>query len=197
MEDGGRADFPPRRLEAHGRSVLGGLVPGGRLGPGTGSNRLDSRYNIRIGAAAAQVAAHLLADVVVSGPAAFLEERCRGHNLAGCAVAALKAVVIQERLLHGMQFAAPSEPLDGGDGPALQRGGQSEASEHPAAIHVNRAGAALPMIATLFRAREAEMLAQGIEQGHTRIETQPNRRSIDLAADLDAGGNGDEIIRAR
>src|SRR5262245_62030474 len=72
---------------------------------------LDRRHDVRIGAAAADVAAHELADLGVAADAALRDEADGRHDLARGAVAALEGVVVDEGLLHGMSslpFARPS-----------------------------------------------------------------------------------------
>src|SRR5436190_12303003 len=73
---------------------------------------LHSRDDARVGAAAADVAAHALAHIGVARSARLVEERHRRHDLAGRAVAALEAVVIDERLLYRMQTIAVGETFD-------------------------------------------------------------------------------------
>ena len=67
--------------------------------------------DVGISAAAADVAAHAFADRVVVFAARLLQQRDRRHDLAGGAVAALESVVLQERGLHGMQFAVRAPNL--------------------------------------------------------------------------------------
>src|SRR5262249_21964924 len=103
------------------------------------------------------------------------------HDLAGRAVAALEGVVVDEGLLHRVQRpVGRGESLDGGHGGALRRHRQGEAGQYPAAVHQHRAGPALPVIAALLGPGEAEMLAQGIEQGGARIERQPVLAAVDV-----------------
>src|SRR5690242_19375692 len=70
------------------------------------SRRGDRRDDVGIGAAPAEVAAHRLADLVVGLRAALAEHRDRAHDLPRRAVAALEAVVRDERLLHRVQRLA-------------------------------------------------------------------------------------------
>src|SRR4051795_11604503 len=63
-------------------------------------HRLD---DAAVGAAAADVAAHPLANLVVAAGVALRQQRHRRTDLAGRAVAALEAVVANERGLHRMQ----------------------------------------------------------------------------------------------
>ena len=83
--------------------------------PSRAATSLDRRDDVRVGAAAADVAAHQLADIVV-GPGVSLGEQADGRaDLAGGAIAALEGIVLDERRLHGVQLAPCGQPLDGRD----------------------------------------------------------------------------------
>src|SRR5258705_7709925 len=75
-------------------------------------HRLD---NAAVGAAAADVAAHPLADFIVASGVPFFQQRNRRADLPRRAVAALKSVVADERGLHRMQPAVRGQPFDRGD----------------------------------------------------------------------------------
>jgi hypothetical protein len=51
-----------------------------------------------------------------------------------------------------MQIPIPRQPFDGGDSPALRRDGKRQTRKNPPTIDLDRTGAALPVIAPLFRA---------------------------------------------
>src|SRR5215469_5337891 len=65
----------------------------------------DRGDDVRVSAAAADVAAHELADLLVGASASFRQQRDRRHDLARRAEAALKPVVANERFLHWMHKA--------------------------------------------------------------------------------------------
>ena len=60
--------------------------------------------------------------------------------------------MFQKRSLHGMQFTVVGQALDGGDAVALMHDGEGKARIYAASVDVYRAGAALSVIATFFRA---------------------------------------------
>src|SRR5437764_6274280 len=95
--------------------------------------RLNRSDNAGIGAAAADIAAHTLAHIVVVRAAGFAKERDRGHNLSGGAVAALESVMIDEGLLHRMETIVLGKSFDRGDRAILKGGGKREARQHAAA----------------------------------------------------------------
>src|SRR5262249_29730773 len=155
--------------------------------------RLENRCAYAwIRAAAADVAAHPFPDLGLTAGVALDNAGHRGHDLTGCAVAALKAVVLDERGLHRVQTAAIGQAFDGGNARAFGLHGQREARVHPATVDVDRAGAALPVIAALLGSGEAEPLAQGVEQGDARLERQSMLLPVD--AQYDAARS---IARAR
>ena len=132
---------------------------------------LHRRDDVRIGGAAAEIAAHVFADVVVAAGVALVDAGDRRHDLAGRAVAALEGVLVDEGLLHRMQLAVRSaRPSMVVTGAALHRDRKRQAGEHAPAVDQHRAGAALAVVAALLRAGEAEVLAQRIEQRRARVE---------------------------
>src|SRR3954464_15837234 len=124
--------------------------------PSTGVADLpDCGTNVRVGGAAADVAAHELGDVLIRRGVALLEQLHRGHDLTGRAVAALEGVVLDERPLHRVKLAVRRQALDRRDLVPLAGDRERQAREHPSAIHPDRAGAARALVAALLRAREA------------------------------------------
>src|SRR4051794_30395510 len=97
----------------------------------TGIDFMDRRNDAVMRAAAAQIAAHALAqfvmaeretvrrkiagDVARHTGACFGDHRNRRANLAGRTVAALEAVMLDKRLLERMEVGSRADPLDGGD----------------------------------------------------------------------------------
>src|SRR5687768_5959174 len=107
-----------------------------RLHPRDFLHNLD---DVRIGAAAAEIAAHPLAYFFSAEPWLGVEIRAdmarnarfdlveHGHrraDLAGRAIAALIAVMLHESRLHRMQSLGRAEPLDRGDAVALVHHGK-------------------------------------------------------------------------
>src|ERR1700730_13117952 len=115
--------------------------------------------DFRVRAAAAQVSAHLLPHVIVARSARFVEEGCRRHDLAGCAVSALEGIVLDESVLDRMENPVPLQSFDRDDVVALMHDRESETRENPAAVDVDGACAALAVIAALLGSAELELLA--------------------------------------
>ena len=124
----------------------------------------------RVGAAAADIAAHPLADAlgVVAG-LAFAQQADGAHDLARRAVAALEAVMGDEGGLHRMQPVAFGEAFDRQDLGAVEADGEREAGIDPPAVDEHGAGAALAAVAALLGAGQVETLAQQVEQGDPGI----------------------------
>ena len=121
--------------------------------------------NPGIGAAAAEIAAHGFADALgISAGLRFRDQADRAHDLAGRAEAALKAVMGDERGLHGMQLLAARDALDGEDVGAVMADGQRQARIDPPAVDQHGAGAALAAVASLLGPGELKPLAQEVEQ---------------------------------
>jgi hypothetical protein len=70
--------------------------------------------------------------------------------------------MLEERSLDGAECVAACEAFDGRHLRAVYRSGQREAGVDAAPIDQNGAGAALAVVATLFGARQVEVLAQGV-----------------------------------
>ena len=178
---GGRRGFGGRVRAFVGEGLH--AVPPGDLG-----DRLD---DVGIGAAAADVAAHALAqlgigqlrrrgqvggDVAGDAGLDLVEHRHGRADLPGRAVAALIAVVLDEGGLHRMQVLRRAEPLDGGDAVALVHHRQRQAGVDPPPVDDHRAGAALAVVAALLGAGEMQMLAQRVEQRGAGIDRRVHAR---------------------
>ena len=133
---------------------------------------LDRRDDVGIGAAAADVAAHQLADLVGGLRLAFGDQAGGRADLARRAVAALEGVVVDEGLLQRMQRAVRRQAFDGGDLRAVLHHRQREAGIDAPAVDQHRAGAALAVVAALLGAGEVEMVAQRVEQGRPRRDLE-------------------------
>jgi len=83
----------------------------------------------------------------------------------GVTVAALEGVMVDERLLEGVQVVAIGrQPFDGDDLSFLVRDGQGQAAIDAPTVEQDGAGPTLPVVAALLGAGEAEPLAQRIQQ---------------------------------
>src|SRR5207237_3844660 len=100
------------------------------------ARRLNSRDDVRIRTAAAQVSAHLLPHVIVARSARFVEQGCRRHDLAGCAVSALEGIVLDEGFLYRMENAISFQSFDRDDVVALMHHNERETRQDATAVDV-------------------------------------------------------------
>src|SRR5262249_8878790 len=110
-----------------------------------------------------------------------LVQRRAGQDHAGGAEAALKALRIEEGLLHRMRAGLAAETLDRGDGAALGPEGRDQAAMHGLPVEQHGAGAATAALAALFHAEMAELAQEGA-QALTGARLLRERRAIDLEA---------------
>src|SRR5262245_17084533 len=140
---------------------------------------MDRLADPEVGAAAAEVAGHGGVDVSVGRVRLLGEERGRGHDLAGLAVAALGDPDLGPGELDGMRLAVSAESLDRRDALADGGGDGGYAGADRLAVDVDRAGAALGDAAAEFGSCKSESLAQRPEQWRGWIGVQSLRFAID------------------
>jgi hypothetical protein len=109
----------------------------------------------------------------------FVHECHCGHDLARSAVAALIPVTGHKRGLHGMKITRLAEPLDSGDLISLMHYRKRKTRIYPAAVDMDRARAALPVVAPFFGPGQSDVFAEAIEQGGTRIQLELMFGAID------------------
>jgi hypothetical protein len=93
----------------------------------------------------------------------------RAHDLAGCAKAALEAVMGNEGRLHRVKGFVLRQPLDGQHLGAVQTGRQRQAGVDAAPVKQDRACTALAPVAPLLGAGQVQALAQQVEKGDPRV----------------------------
>src|ERR1700751_2802360 len=79
-------------------------------------------------------------------------------------VAALEAVMLNERALQRVRAALSAKSFDGRDRTALILHRKRQAGVDPLAVGQDGACPAGTLVTALFRARQAEMIAQQVEQ---------------------------------
>ena len=107
----------------------------------------------------------MLDDFLARGIGVLAQEPDRRHDHAAGAIAALHGARVEEGLLERMQLAVLFEALDGGDlagGDGLER---RHTGTDRCAVDQDGAGAATAFAAAVFRAGQAEIVAEEIEQG--------------------------------
>jgi hypothetical protein len=66
--------------------------------------------------------------------------------------------------------------------------GEGEAGIDSASIHVDRAGPALAVIASLFGSKKTEIFAQGVEQSYARFDLELMELSVDFQLNWNRAG---------
>src|SRR5215475_1283991 len=105
--------------------------------------KLDRPYDALIGAAPADIRAHVLDDLRAGWLRVLSKEVGRAHDLAGLAIAALRHSLGEPGFLHRMRGVG-RQALDGGDRPAGHLRELRLAREGALAVDVHHAGAAQP-----------------------------------------------------
>ncbi|MCY1229087.1 hypothetical protein D9M72_414420 [compost metagenome] len=86
------------------------------------------------------------------------------HHHAGCAEAALQAVIGLEGCLNGMQLAVCGQSFDGGDLRARRLRGEGGTALHRPSVHMDDTGAALRRVAADMGAGQSEIFAYELHQ---------------------------------
>src|SRR5262245_31809356 len=140
----------------------------------------DGGLDAVIGAAPAEIAARAQLDLFGRRPGVFFEQRCAGHDEAGSAEPALLRVVIPEGLLDRMELAVLFETFDCSNLFALRLDRQRRAGIDGFAVHDHRAGAAGGAVADAFGAGDVQIVAQRVEQRHSRFDAHLFRSAVDV-----------------
>src|SRR6266540_236672 len=142
---------------------------------------MDRGADALVGAAAADVR-HRRVDVGVRRVRGLRQQCGGGHDLARLAVAALRHVLRDPRLLHRM-CAVPGKSFDGGHALSGDGRDRQHAGAGCDAVQVHGASAALRDTAPELRAREAEVVAQHPEERGVGCDVDRFAFSVDGEAD--------------
>src|SRR5205814_1109975 len=148
---------------------------GGLLGPvGRGGLRgrgglADGAEDAAVGAAAADVTVQGGGGLLVARVGAGVEEGQGGHDHARGAVAALESLVVEERLLQGVEAAVLLQALDSEDVFAEGVAERGNAGAHGLVVKEDGARAALALGAAVLAAGQVQVLAQDDEEGHIAV----------------------------
>jgi len=128
--------------------------------------------DVGIRTAAAKIATHAFADLLIAVRVTFLDQADGADDLSARAKAALERVVLDERALDGMKRPLAGQTLDRRNFVSTLHDGKRKARERAPSVDEHGARAALSMIATFFRPDEPETFAQRIEQRRTRLDVE-------------------------
>src|SRR5439155_13743720 len=167
-----------------------------RLGPlaaHASGRQFDRLVDLDVTGAAAQVARQRVPDVVPGGAGGFGEQGLGGEQERGGAIAALRRAQLGESVLQRVQLAAGGHPLDRPHAPSRAGEAEHETGEHGRAVDQHGARAALTQLAAVLRAREAQVLAQHLEQGLVRREGHLDGLAVHVERDLRLGVGGAHV----
>src|ERR1700751_242417 len=129
---------------------------------------MNGVFDALVTAAAADVARHRLADLVVRGFGVLAEQRSRLHDLTNLAEAALRHVELAPGFLHRM-VAGGVKAFNGGDLAADHVGDGGDAGAHR--FLPDEAGAGTPrrLAAAIFGAGQPSLITEKPEKGKVRV----------------------------
>src|SRR5262245_52073049 len=139
--------------------------------------------DVDVAGAPAQVSGDRAADLVLAGRLVAVEQRASRHHHARRAIATLQAVLLHEALLDGVELAVLLETLDRPDVASVGLHGQHRAGLHGNAVEEHRAGAAMRGVAADVGPREAEALAQQLDQEQARLHRGFPAGAVDVERD--------------
>src|SRR5262249_14356985 len=105
------------------------------------------------------------------------------HDHAGCAISALKGVIVGEGLLHGVQPAALRNALDRDNRLSITLDGEDRARLYRLPVQVHGAGTALAGVAANVRAGEMQPVAKEMRQQRPRLHLAAYDAAVDLHRD--------------
>src|SRR5262249_17297918 len=111
------------------------------------------------------------------------DERDGGADLTRGAVAALEGIMLDERLLQGVQGVSFCKSLDGDNPRPLLHDRKREAGIDAPPVDQHGAGAALAVVAAFFGSGEIEMKTQRIEQRSPWRNVELALHAVDVKRD--------------
>src|SRR5512143_2322505 len=158
---------------------------------------VDGAVDLGVIGATAQVPGQGLLDLLERRIRVLPEERRRGHEKAGSAVAALVAVLLDEGLLDRMELVAFGQAFDRPHGLSIGPDREGHAGVDGFAVEKDGAAAAFAPVANLLGAREVELVAQDVEQGLVGLDFERRLPAVDRQRDRFAGKDRDLALAGR
>src|SRR5438309_9146289 len=140
---------------------------------------LDSLADPDVRTAATDVPRHCGVDIAVGWVGICGEQRRRGHDLAGLAIAALRHLQLDPGLLNLSAGGCGPNGLDRGDALAGDCRDRRDARAHRLAIDMDRASATQSEAATEFRAGHSEHIAQHPEHRRVVVDIDASSFAVD------------------
>src|SRR3989442_5742605 len=115
----------------------------------------------------------------------LFEERLRGDENSGRAIAALRGAEVGEALLQGMKAAVCGDALDRDDVPRVAFRCQHQAGKHRLAVKEHCARTALAKLASVLGTGQLEIFAQHLEQGLVAVHQDLDGLVVDGTREAD------------
>src|SRR5207247_6197037 len=141
---------------------------------------LDSLADSHIRTAAADVPRHRGVDVAIGRVGLGGEQRRRGHDLAGLAIAALRHLQLDPGLLNLSAGGGGTDGLDRSDALAGRGRDRRDARAHRLAIDMDRASAAQSKAATELRSGHAEHIPNHPAQRRVIVDIDAASFAVDF-----------------
>jgi hypothetical protein len=122
---------------------------------------MDACANALIGGAAAQIAAHCVVDIAVTGLGIFCQQRDSGHDLAGLTIPALRNIKISPDFLNRFSDFIAGNAFNGGYGGPFDIAKKSLAGSHRDTIQMHGTGTTLRQTTAKFCTCQPNMIPQG------------------------------------
>src|SRR5262245_61129852 len=132
-----------------------------------------------VGAASTNVAGERRLRLIGGRRRRLLEQRDGRDDKPGRAETAHQAVVLAERLLHGMEDRSLGQPFYGPDRHTLHVNREKRAGIVRSTVHDDGTGTARATIANALEARDVEPIAHCVEQRDARFDRQRMRLAVD------------------
>src|SRR6267378_4088293 len=140
---------------------------------------LDSLADPDVRTAATDVPRHGGVDIAIARVGLGGEQRRRGHDLAGLAIAALRHLQLDPGLLDLLAGGGGTDGLDRSDALAGRGRDRCDARAHRLAVNMDRASATQRHAATEFRAGHSEHVAQHPQQRRVVVDIDAAGSAVD------------------
>src|ERR1700731_210589 len=145
---------------------------------------MDRVFDALVTAAAADIARHRFAYLIVSG-FGIIHQQCRGlHDLAGLAIAALRDIHLAPGLLNRV-ITRGMKAFDGRDLPAPHVGNRGNAGAYGLLVNNDSARAAESLATAEFRAGQSDFITEKPEQWKIRVAVPVSLLAINFHLDHD------------
>jgi hypothetical protein len=140
---------------------------------------VDGLANAKVGGTAAEVSHHGFVDVVIVGMSPLGKQGCGRHDLTGLAVTALRDLLTNPSLLHGVQ-TVHGEPLNGDNPLSSSSSNRCLAGTRCDPVEMDGACSAEPDATAVFCPSHAKQIAEYPQQWHRGIGIYAVLAAVDL-----------------